>query len=110
MEPLEAYRLRIGFTDGTVRVVDFEKDLTGRLFGALKEVALFRQVRVEDGTLVWPNGADVCPDALYYEGTPPWAEQRPTKAALRSPSGPPFAKASGDKPRFGGQVGGQAIP
>jgi len=80
VEPLEGYKLRIGFTDGTSRVVNFEKDLEGRLFGPLKDPGLFRQVRVEDGTLVWPNGADVCPDALYYEGTPPWAKGRLKRA------------------------------
>jgi hypothetical protein len=81
VEPLEGYKLRVGFTDGTSRVVDFEKDLAGRLFGALKDVNLFRQVRVEDGTLIWPNGADVCPDVLYYDGPPPWAKPRLKKAA-----------------------------
>ena len=81
VEPLEGYKLRVGFTDGTVRVIDFEKDLVGRLFGALKDQGLFRQVRVEGGTLVWPNGADVCPDALYYQGMPPWAEARSKRVA-----------------------------
>lgn len=74
-EPAEGYRIRVGFTDGTSRTIDFERDLTGPIFGPLKDLAFFRQVRVECGTLVWPNGADVCPDALYYEGTPPWAEK-----------------------------------
>jgi hypothetical protein len=81
VEPLEGYKLRVSFTDGTSRVVDFEEDLEGRLFGPLKDLGLFRQVRVEGGTLVWPNGADVCPDALYYQGTPPWAKERLKKAA-----------------------------
>jgi hypothetical protein len=81
VEPADGYSLRVSFTDGTVRLIDFEKDLTGRLFGALKDVTLFRQVRVQDGTLVWPNGADVCPDVLYYGGPPPWAERALNKAA-----------------------------
>ena len=31
----------------------------------------FRQVAVdyEAGTLVWPNGVDLCPDVLYAEAT-----------------------------------------
>jgi hypothetical protein len=76
VEPLEAYKLRVAFTDGVSRVIDFEKDLEGRLFGALRDPVLFRQVRVEGGTLVWPNGADVCPDVLYHEGAPPWSKAR----------------------------------
>ncbi len=37
------------------------------VFTALMDDSFFRQVRVdrELGTIVWPNGADVCPDVLY---------------------------------------------
>jgi hypothetical protein len=76
VEPLKGYTLRVTFTDGVIRVVDFKNDLKGPIFEPLKDVKLFRQVKVETGTLVWPNGADVCPDVLYYEGTPPWARKR----------------------------------
>ncbi len=42
------------------------------VFAPLKDPAYFRQVRVEPdvGTIVWPNGADVCPDVLYERGRP----------------------------------------
>ena len=49
-------------------------DLTDRLAGQvgpvfepLKDPAYFAQVTVdaELGTVVWPNGADLAPDALY---------------------------------------------
>jgi len=33
--------------------------------------ARFREMRVEAGTLVWPNGADLCPDVLIWGGLPP---------------------------------------
>jgi hypothetical protein len=75
VEPLEGYKLRVTFTDGVIRVVDFQNDLKGPIFEPLKDLTLFRQVKVEAGTLVWPNGADVCPDVLYYEGIPPWAKK-----------------------------------
>ncbi|MBI4565779.1 MAG: DUF2442 domain-containing protein [Planctomycetes bacterium] len=81
VEPLEGYKLKVGFTDGTFRVIDFENELKGPIFGPLKELALFRQVKVEYGTLVWPTGADVCPDELYYGGLPPWAKKRLQKIA-----------------------------
>lgn len=83
VEPGEGYSLRVTFTDGKTRIIDFRKDLEGPIFAPLKDLTLFRQVKVEAGTLVWPNGADVCPDALYYEGTPPWANGR-LKPASRS--------------------------
>jgi hypothetical protein len=28
-------------------------------------------MRVEGGTLVWPNGAGLCPDVLIWGGLPP---------------------------------------
>jgi hypothetical protein len=31
---------------------------------------LFRQVRVEAGGLAWPDGADLCPDAILWDGLP----------------------------------------
>lgn len=40
------------------------------VFEPLRNPAYFRQVRVEPevGTIVWPNGADICPDVLYGAG------------------------------------------
>jgi len=36
------------------------------------------ELRVEGGALVWPNGADLCPDVLIWGGLPP------TDAAARA--------------------------
>jgi hypothetical protein len=76
VEAGKGYKLRVTFTNGSTRIIDFENTLKGPIFEPLKDLKLFRRVKVETGTLVWPNGADVCPDALYYEGTPPWAKKR----------------------------------
>ena len=70
--PLEGLRLRLTLTDG--RTVD--RDVSGLLVGPVFEPvrhdrACFEQVRVEDGTVVWPNGADLCPDVLIWNGPPP---------------------------------------
>lgn len=46
--------------------------LTGPVFAEIKgDQEKFRQVRVQGGTLVRPNGADLCPDVLIWGGLPP---------------------------------------
>jgi len=34
---------------------------------------MFRSMYVEEGTIAWPNGADIDPDVLFYGLTPAWA-------------------------------------
>ena len=34
---------------------------------------MFRSMQVEEGTIAWPNGADIDPDVLYYGLIPAWA-------------------------------------
>ena len=75
--PLDDFNVKLGFTDGSERVVDLSPYLHGQVFKPLQEDrGLFRSVRVDDelGTIVWPNGADICPDVLYESLTPAWEE------------------------------------
>jgi hypothetical protein len=72
VEALPGHRLRLGLTDGRT----IERDLSGRLFGPVfaairEDPAVFSQVRVDYGTVVWPNGADLDPDMLIWGGLPP---------------------------------------
>ncbi len=62
-----AYTLRVCFDDGTEQVIDFRPVLAGELFGPLRDLALFNQVRLdpEVHTIVWPNGADFDPATLH---------------------------------------------
>ena len=66
-ELVGAYRLRVEFEDQLERTIDFESILAGELYGPLRDLALFRQVRIdpEVHTLVWPNGADFDPATLH---------------------------------------------
>ncbi len=69
VKPLEHYKIELSFADGLKAVVDM-KVVVGSfdgVFAPLNDPEFFRQVRVdpEIGTIVWPNGADVCPDVLY---------------------------------------------
>ena len=72
VEHVAGYKLRLGFDDGSVRLVDMEPLLDGEMFAPLKDMRKFRSVRVhpELDTIVWNNGADVCPDLLYEIGVP----------------------------------------
>ena len=70
--PLEGYRLRLTLTDGSVVERDVSKWMTGPVFEAIRrDPQSFRAVGVEAGTVVWPNGADLCPDVLIWGGPPP---------------------------------------
>ena len=66
-EIVSAYTLRVRFDDGTEQTIDFRPVLAGELFGPLRDLYTFHQVRVdpEAHTLVWPNGADFDPATLH---------------------------------------------
>jgi hypothetical protein len=59
--------LRVRFDDGTEQTIDFLPILAGELYGPLRDLELFNQVRIdpEIETLVWPNGADFDPATLH---------------------------------------------
>ena len=66
---LGGYRLELLFDDGLRGTVDLGEHVVGRhgVFEPLQDPAYFAQVRVDQelGTIVWPNGADFCPDVLH---------------------------------------------
>jgi len=77
---LDGLQVRLAFTDGTEKTIDLSPYLHGPIFDPLKkDPAKFRQVKVDPelGTIVWPNGADVCPDVLFHGRVP----ASPEKAA-----------------------------
>lgn len=76
-EVVADYTLRVRFDDGTEQTINFWPILSGELFGPLRALELFNQVRIdpEVHTLVWPNGADFDPATLHD-----WPEQ---EGALR---------------------------
>lgn len=70
---LDGWEVELGFSDGTAGRIDFRDSFSGRpgLLGDLETPDLFRRVRLdpESGTLVWPNGVDLCPDVLHHRAT-----------------------------------------
>lgn len=67
---VSGYKLLLTFEDGSVRLVDLERHLSGKIFEPLKEIDTFRKVRVDPDldTIVWDNGADMSPGFLYNIG------------------------------------------
>ena len=67
VEIVAPFTLALRFDDGMERRIDFWPILAGELFGPLRDVAVFNQVRLdpEVHTLVWPNGADFDPATLH---------------------------------------------
>jgi len=63
----EAHVLRLTFSDGTRKAVDVRPLLYGPMFEPLLDVEFFSKVALDPccGTVVWPNGADFAPEALY---------------------------------------------
>jgi len=59
------YRIRIVFSDGQRKMVDFESWLEGPVFEPLRDQKYFQEFFIEGGTIVWPNGADIAPETLY---------------------------------------------
>ena len=75
VEPLDRFRVRLAFEDGTEREEDLTVYLRGPIFEPIRnDPAVFRSVRVEGGTVAWPNGADIDPDVLYYGLKPVWMD------------------------------------
>lgn len=70
---VRGYRLRLEFSDGVSGDVNLEPVLSDAkgIVADLKDLDMFQRVAVasEGGALVWPNGVDFCPDALYEEIT-----------------------------------------
>jgi hypothetical protein len=73
---LAGYRVELTFADGAGGIMDLAPRIVGRggLLGALEDPQLFQRMTLnsELGTIVWPNGADFCPDLLHA-----WATGQP---------------------------------
>ena len=61
------HSLKLAFNDGTQKIVNVESLLDGPVFDPLKDQSYFARATLDSvcGTVVWPNGADFAPEALY---------------------------------------------
>ena len=65
VEYLQDYTMRLEFSDGLQKQIDFYPLLKGKLFEPLKDKNNFIQFGLNHWTIEWANGADLAPDFLY---------------------------------------------
>lgn len=65
---VRAYEIRLRFSDGTEKTVDFSAWLHGEVFRPLESKREFKRFFLAGGTVSWPNGADIAPETLYRAG------------------------------------------
>jgi len=88
-QPLPGRRLRLVLTDGSTIERDVRSLLRGPIFAPLlDDDDAFDDLRVEGGTVVWANGADLCPDVLIWDGPPPEDSRRPPASTRSAPAHP----------------------
>jgi Protein of unknown function (DUF2442) len=73
------YRVKVLFNNGREGVADLADALKGPVFESLTDRTNFSAFVVDKEleTLVWPNGADLAPEYLYYQAFKSEPELRP---------------------------------
>jgi len=87
VKPLQQFRADVLFTDGSRREIDLEPYLQGPIFEKIRsDTEFFREMRVDGGTIAWPNGADIDPDVLYFGLRPAWTDVASSRDVGSQPS------------------------
>ena len=61
------YKLVLVFTNDERGVYDCSELLEFGVFKELRDKHYFKQAKVVDGTVTWPDDQDICPDTLYVD-------------------------------------------
>ncbi len=63
------YKVEVSFNNGRKGVADLSNALKGSIFESLKDKSKFSSLRVDEEleTIVWPNGADMAPEYIYFQ-------------------------------------------
>lgn len=64
-EYIDAYKIKLEFNNGEIRIIDLESSLIGPIFHPLKDISYFKQFSIPYNTIQWENGADFAPEYLY---------------------------------------------
>jgi hypothetical protein len=69
VEPLENFKLKLKFTDNSIREFDMKPYLSYPAFEDLVEIELFKKATIFLGTVKWNEEIDMSPDTLFLEST-----------------------------------------
>ncbi len=66
---IDEFKVDVHFNNGKRGTADLTEALHGAIFEPLKEKSLFAQLKVDPEleTIVWPNGADLAPEYVYFQ-------------------------------------------
>lgn len=63
---LKEYKLEIVFDNNEKRIFDVKPYFKFKQFQELKDKNIFETVKIAGLSIEWDNGADICPDELYF--------------------------------------------
>lgn len=69
-EYINDYKIKMLFSDGMVKIVDFKPLLKNakNLSLPLLDIEYFKKFYIDEITICWPNQMDFCPDVLHEIG------------------------------------------
>ena len=65
VKPLPDHKLLLTYEGEEPRLFDVTPYIKGNWYGELRDDKIFRSVRVDYNTAVWPGGQDLAPHELY---------------------------------------------
>ena len=69
VKPMSDYMLSLTFDNDEKKTFDMKPYLAKGIFAELKNTEVFNSAKVSFGSISWSNGADLCPDTFFEEGT-----------------------------------------
>lgn len=105
VEYLNSFKLILTFNDKKRKIVDLKKyanEGPDTVFYPFRDLDFFMSVKVDKhtGTIVWPNGVDLCPDVLYKTGKKYVKPIQPkTNKNLKKPLTKKHTESTSSKPK-----------